>query len=161
MAEDRQLVKSTPDVEPPPALADWASGLPASGVFRHHKKRAFLTAFAATGNIQRAALASGVDRSTHYDWLQRDPEYPAVFDQVRNVAIEYLEAVAHHRATRSENPSDLLLIFLLKAARPEVYRDNLTYKHRHEHAHVHASINEPKALIELMNGYRDELRAEA
>ncbi len=40
-------------------------------------QRAFLAAFRETGNVCLACKAAGVGRSSHYRWLEKDPEYRA------------------------------------------------------------------------------------
>jgi hypothetical protein len=81
---------------------------------------------------------AGIDRGTHYDWLQ-DPEYKAQFEAAQLQAADMLEEEAIRRAYHGiEKPvtiagkrevihehSDTLLIFLLKGARPQKYRDNV------------------------------------
>ena len=65
---------------------------------------------------------AGIDRGTHYDWL-KDPEYKAQFEAAKLQAADMLEDEAIKRATIGG--SDTLLIFLLKGARPQKYRDNV------------------------------------
>jgi hypothetical protein len=119
----------------------------------HSKKRAFLAAYRETGNVRAAAQAAKIDRCTHYDWLNKDEEYAAEFSQAQDDAVDTLETEARRRAVQGiqrmvlyqgvpvqvpldpANPagdktplieheySDTLLIFLLKGARPEKYRD--------------------------------------
>lgn len=108
-----------------------------------HKRAAFLAAYAQTGNITAAAHAAGCSPSTHRHVWMKQPDYPALFAEAQEQAVELMEAEALRRATRGiEEPvfhrgkqcgsirkySDTLLIFLLKAARPKKYRD------RHEHS---------------------------
>jgi len=78
---------------------------------RQHKKTKFLDAFASVGTITHAANITGIDRSTHYVWLSRDPEYKLAFEEAEQGAIDSLEAEARRRAMAG---SDTLLIFLLK-----------------------------------------------
>jgi hypothetical protein len=87
------------------------------------KQRAFLVAFGKSGIIGEAARKAKIGRQSHYDWLS-DPVYANAFEQAREESIELLEKSVRQRAMRARKPSDLLSIFLLKAARPEKYRDN-------------------------------------
>lgn len=111
---------------------------------RHPKKRAFLSAYCTTGNISEAARLAGMNRLAHYHWLSTDERYAEVFEQAVEIAGDYLEAVARDRATKGwlepvyykgemvghiRKYSDTLLIFLLKGARPEKFRDNATIRH--------------------------------
>ena len=110
----------------------------------HAKKRAFLAAYAELGNITAAAAAADVSRSMHYTWLERDRRYAAAFAQAHEMVGDHLEAEARRRAVEGwDEPvyyqgqvvgsirrySDTLLIFLLKGARPEKFRDNATIRH--------------------------------
>jgi hypothetical protein len=99
------------------------------------KKEAFLAAYAVTCSISGAAKAARINRGTHYDWLQADPEYKAKFERAQEDAVQALEDEAIRRAYHGiEKPltvagkrelireySDTLLIFLLKGLRPAKY----------------------------------------
>lgn len=116
------------------------------------KKKAFLAALAETGNVSRAAEVAGVDRRTHYRWLKEDEDYAERASDAMDQAADYLEGEARRRATEglrqykfdkgvpilhpvTKEPyyehsySDTLLIFLLKGARPEKYRDRQQVEH--------------------------------
>ncbi len=102
-------------------------------------KKLFLEAYAKTGNLAAAArLTPKMDRRFHYQWLKHDEAYAAAFAAAEEQAIEMLEEEARRRAHDGvtedvyylgkvvghvQKYSDTLLIFLLKAARPEIYRD--------------------------------------
>lgn len=102
------------------------------------KKKAFLAAFAEVGNISRAAELAGIARSNHYDWMRDDPDYPALFREADQQACDRLEQEARRRAVEGvqkpvfqggkqvgvvQEYSDTLLIFLLKGAMPEKYKE--------------------------------------
>ena len=107
------------------------------------KQAAFLSAYAECGNITGAARVADVDRTTHYWWLANDEsgEYKKAFEAAHEAAIDALEAEARRRAVEGIEKavgwhkgeaggyetvySDTLLIFLLKGARPDKYRDNV------------------------------------
>lgn len=105
------------------------------------RKGAFLAAFRETGNVRLACEAAEVGRSSHYRWLDEDPEYREGFGLAKEDAADILEAEAKRRAVEGvEEPtgwykgepggyirrySDTLLIFLLKGLKPEVYRERL------------------------------------
>ena len=104
-------------------------------------QRAFLVAFRETGNVRLACEVAKVGRSSHYRWLEEDSEYREAFDLAKEDAADVFEAEAHRRAVEGvEKPagwykgvaggyvreySDILLIFLLKAVRPEKYREQV------------------------------------
>jgi len=61
--------------------------------------------------------------------MKTDPHYAAAFEEAREMAAQHLEDEAVRRAMGG---SDTLLIFLLKAFKPEVYKE------RHEVYHTGA-----------------------
>ncbi len=94
---------------------------------------------AETANVRAAAVKTKIARGTWYDLRARDAEFKALWDQAVELGTEALEDEAVRRAHQgTEKPvfyqgkrcgsiqeySDTLLIFLLKARRPEKYRDN-------------------------------------
>lgn len=79
----------------------------------------FIAAYGECGNVTGAAEVARLTRQCHYQWLSQ-PEYQEAFAAAREVAVERLEAEARRRALAG---SDVLLIFLMKALRPDVYRD--------------------------------------
>lgn len=108
---------------------------------RHPKKRAFLRALAETGTVMRAAKASGIDRTLVYTPAWRDDvQFQDAMARAKLMAADLLEAEVFRRAVEGvERPtgwhkgvpggyvreySDLLLIFALKAVKPE-YRDQV------------------------------------
>lgn len=109
-----------------------------------HKKRAFLVAYSECGNITQAAEAADISRQAHYNWLKEDPDYAVAFVYADEAAGDNLEAEARRRAVEGvEEPvfyqgevvgtirkySDPLLIFLLKGAKPEKYKDRVANEH--------------------------------
>ena len=82
----------------------------------------FFDAYRNSGIVRAAAQAAGVSRQAVYKAKLENPDFRAKWDDAREDAIEGLEAAARQRAM---NHSDTLLIFLLKAARPTVYRDSI------------------------------------
>lgn len=103
----------------------------------------FLKAFAETGVVSDAAKVCGRSRATVYRERDRNEEFAAAWDDANEVAADVLEREAVRRAVEGvDEPvfhagqevgavrrySDRLLEFLLRARRPEKFRDN----HRHE-----------------------------
>lgn len=94
----------------------------------------FLAAYAEHGTVLAACKQAGIDRSTYYA-NRDDPTFAAAIKVAEKDAFEVLEAEARRRAvgymttkvTRTgeiiEVPahSDLLMIFLMKHRRPEVF----------------------------------------
>lgn len=82
----------------------------------------FLATIRATGNVRLAASAAGINRSTPYVRANRDPTFAAAWAEAEAEAIDLLEGEARRRALAG---SDALLMFLLRAHRPERYRDSV------------------------------------
>jgi hypothetical protein len=100
---------------------------------------AFLKALADTGNVRAACHVAGVGRTTAYRAQADDPAFAAAWETAIEESVDLLEIEARRRAVKgTDKPvfhqgkqvasvkeySDTLLIFLLKANRPEKYRDN-------------------------------------
>lgn len=108
----------------------------------HHRwteksRQTFIEALTSTGNVSHAASVVGCNKTTVYNHRKSDPEFAAEWEEALEAGTEALEQEARRRAMGWEEErwtkdgshtvhkhSDLLLIFLLKARRPEVYRDN-------------------------------------
>jgi hypothetical protein len=82
----------------------------------------FLAALRNSGNIRASCQAAGVSRQVVYDHRRRSAEFRQQWDEALEDAIDVLEAEARRRAMQS---SDTLLIFLLKAHRPEKYSERV------------------------------------
>lgn len=105
-------------------------------------ERAFLTAFARTGNATLAARAAKIDRSSAYKLRDEAPDFAAAWDEAKEMAADLLEAAAHRRAVTGvlepvfyqgervgsiRRYSDSLLALLLKANRPKKFRERVTH----------------------------------
>lgn len=86
--------------------------------------KAFLEAFRLMGVVAPAATHAGVSRWAVRKRCERDPEFAEAYANALEDSTERMESIAIARATQAKDPSDTLLIFMLKARRPSVYRDN-------------------------------------
>lgn len=90
------------------------------------------------GNVSAAAKAIGFATSTIYDHRKKDADFEAAFNEILEAGIDDLEQEVRRRAYKGvKKPvfqggvkvgeiteySNTLAIFLLKAARPEKYRE--------------------------------------
>jgi hypothetical protein len=99
----------------------------------------FLHAFGDTHLVSDAAKLAGIGRRTAYDRRLKDPEFATAWAAIEEHSTDLLESEAYRRAVDGwrERPildddghvvgevrkfSDALLMFLLKARRPAVYR---------------------------------------
>lgn len=106
------------------------------------RRRAFLAAYAKTGNVSLAAKACRIPRQRHYEWM-KDPEYAAAAKEAHIEACELVEAEIFRRGVTGvlkpvfyqgvrcstvREYSDILLMFKAKKLMPE-YRDNFKIEH--------------------------------
>ena len=98
-----------------------------------------LTALSRSGNVRWSAERAKVGRTKVYEHRNADPVFAKAWDEATDNAIDTLEQEAWRRARDGtlkpiyqggdkvgavREFSDVLLIFLMKANRPEKYRDN-------------------------------------
>ena len=110
----------------------------AAAARRPKKKALFLQALTDTVNVTLSCRKAGIPRRTAYDWREADDAFARDWDEALEEGIDLLEAEVHRRAFEGvERPvyykgervgewrhySDALATFLLRAHRPEKYRD--------------------------------------
>jgi len=98
-------------------------------VWTLEKRNTFLRLLAETGSVTESAAGSGLSRTTLYDYRAADPEFAAEWEKSLDASVDALEDIARERA---RSKSDLLMMFMLKGARPAKYRDNATINVRVE-----------------------------
>lgn len=86
----------------------------------------FLAALRNSANVRAACTAAGIERKTAYRNRDRYKGFAKAWDEAMEDACDVLEAEAWQRA---RSTSDLLLIFLLKAHRPGMYRETIKQQH--------------------------------
>lgn len=101
-------------------------------------KERFLAKFRDRANVTRAAAAAKVGRRTVYDWREEDPAFEAEYQEAREDAYDTLEDEAWRRARdgtlrpvfqgghhvgQVREYSDTLLLALLKAHKPDEFKD--------------------------------------
>jgi hypothetical protein len=119
--------------------------------FTKDRREAFLRALADTGIVTVAAGVAGVTRERVYQVRKEDPVFAAAWDEAEEKAADALEAEAWRRAVvgvpepllsggkvvRDDDGlpiairrySDTLMIALLKARRPEKFKDRQVVEH--------------------------------
>ncbi|GIV16005.1 MAG: hypothetical protein KatS3mg022_3422 [Armatimonadota bacterium] len=86
----------------------------------------FLAALARGCSVSQAARLAGVSRQHAYRCRQRSNTFAQQWEDAWEQGTDALEDEAVRRALAG---SDTLLMFLLKARRPEKYRDNVRVEH--------------------------------
>lgn len=121
----------------------------------------FIAALRNSGNVRASCQAAGVERSTAYRAYQSSPEFAAAWDGALEEAIDTLEAAAWTRArdgVKRTEPlmyqgqkvgekviteySDSLMITLLKAHRPEKYRERFDVEIKDMRARAETAVQE-------------------
>ncbi|MBV9849830.1 MAG: hypothetical protein JO250_09180 [Armatimonadetes bacterium] len=138
----------------------------------HPNARAFLAAFAKTGNVTVAARVARVKRQNHYNWLESVDGYREAFEAAREMAGDLLEEAARKRAVdgylvpiyqrgkhvgNERHYSDSLLTVLLKGAKPDKYKERVENQHKGRVEYAHSldgdldalSVEEERALRDI------------
>lgn len=125
------------------------------------KLHAFCTALATTGLVRKACEAVGISMTTAFKWRKGIPQFAEMWDEATEVSTALAEDEAWRRAVDGfDKPvfhkgefvdnvrcySDPLLMTLLKARKPDTYREN--------------SRLELSGRVELSSMTDDELMAE-
>lgn len=82
-----------------------------------------ISALAEGYSVTAACQRAGIAPKTYYNWRDEHKDFAADADGAIEQGTDRLEDIARDRATRPLDGSDTLLIFLLKARRPERYRE--------------------------------------
>jgi hypothetical protein len=85
----------------------------------------FLAALADSANVRAACEAAGISRETAYHYREKNEAFRAEWETAIQDACDTLEEEAWKRACTT---SDVLLIFLLKAHRPALYRETIHHR---------------------------------
>lgn len=117
------------------------AALGARGLITDRRKKIFIRTLAQTGIVGRAATAAGWPRGQAYTLRGEDAEFAKLWDQAAEFATDALEEAARSRAVDGVSKpvyqqkelvgyvteySDTLLVQLLKAKRPNEFRENMS-----------------------------------
>lgn len=127
------------------------------------KKGAFLDNYAETGNITTASKVAGINRCTHYEWMEQSEDYEIAFTEAQQVYLEKLEAECDRRGVEGwDEPvfyegeecgskrrhSDICLLFRMKRLDPS-YRDGPQVVNQ-QNVQVNMGDDERRARIKAM-----------
>ena len=103
-----------------------------SHLSQREKKQSFLEAL-PNHSIKNSCAIAGIAFKTAYEWRKEDMEFKAAWEMVREERIVSLEENMYDRALREKGmPGVVSNIFLLKALRPEVYRETIRTEGSHD-----------------------------
>lgn len=88
---------------------------------RVKKMKLFLKAYAREGVFTPSCQAAGVDVHVMRKWVKKYPKFARLFEEMQERFTDSLEMVAIERA---RDKSDTLMALLLRANRPDKYKDN-------------------------------------
>lgn len=127
------------------------------------KRYAFLAALTEGHTVKHAAALCGVAPVTVYAHRNADPAFAALWDEALELGIQVMEQEARRRAVDGTDKmivsagkvlgmerqySDALLMFLLKAKRPDVYRDTVNIELYIRQEAIKAGIDPDAAVAE-------------
>lgn len=107
-------------------------------------KPAWLEAFRVCGTVSGACKVVNIGRRTVYDARNRDEEFAQAWQELEDTTTDRMEREAFRRAVEGVERdiyfkgdpvgterqfSDTLLIFMLKARKPQIYRENVHIQH--------------------------------
>jgi len=92
------------------------------------RKKAMLDALEKSlGVVTTAAKNVGIERVTHYRWMEADPEYKAAVEELENVALDFAESHLHKQI---KDGSTSATQFLLKTkGKPRGYVEKQEIQH--------------------------------
>jgi len=139
MADDQKTPKKSPRLS---KTGPKRQGHARTKANRERLKAEFVEALSKIGVIGYAAREVGISRQSTENWRREDPDFAEAVKHALDDAVEVMEREAFRRAAGGTGKpitgagqrevirdySDVLLIFLLKANRPEKYRER--YEHQ-------------------------------
>lgn len=127
----------------------------------------FLEALSQGYTVAYAAQVSGRTKGRWYQIRSEDEEFKQIWDEAVEIGTEYIEDEARRRAVDGvtkpvfyqgevcghvQEYSDTLLVQLLKARRPEKYRENINHNHT-------GNITVTRVNFAVIEGEAEEVRA--
>jgi len=77
----------------------------------HHKKAMIEALEKSLGVVTAACKSVGIGRTTHYMWMDQDPEYKRAVEDISDVALDFAETHLHKQIKEGSSTST---IFYLK-----------------------------------------------
>jgi hypothetical protein len=77
----------------------------------HHKKAMIEALEKSLGVVTAACKSVGIGRTTHYMWMDQDPQYKRAVEEISDVALDFAETHLHKQIKEGSSTST---IFYLK-----------------------------------------------
>lgn len=139
-----------------------------------NRDNVFFAALEEGSTVGEAAKLAGYSRSSVYEYAEEDKEFKSQFDDARADLIEKLEKEADrraiegvvdykslktnsgHKVVQVKRYSDSLLMFRLKALKPETYRESYTLDESNDLESppiaINFAVSDPVKKIEVTRG---------
>lgn len=115
------------------------------------KKKMMLQALEASlGVVHTAAMAVGLERRTHYRWMESDPAYKAAVKDVENVALDFAESKLHQQIKSNNTAATIFYLKTKGKQRGYIERTEITGKDG-------TAIEGKKAIFRLPDGTEIEI----
>jgi hypothetical protein len=111
-------------------------------------KKKFLKYYKMYGVFSKAAAKAGISTRSIRQWMERDEKFCTLVENAYQIFLDSLEEISINRA---KEKSDTLLMFHLRAGRPEKYNEKLIVEGKLKHTggdegdapvHVKLSVDE-------------------
>jgi len=94
------------------------------------QKEQILRALGMGMSVVKACNVSGITKKTYYRWREADAAFDAECDEAYKSGTESLEDAMMEKAVRMDDSASVTAgIFILKARKPEMYRERSTVEH--------------------------------
>ena len=121
------------------------------------QQKLFIEHLRQTANVSASCEFAGIaSRNTVYNWRDDDELFAEAWSSALNSSLDEIESKLFSRA--KEGQSDTAAIFLLKAHRPEKYKERGVIEHTGHiaHDHQHTAVSETDRFItEALAGKTD------
>lgn len=113
---------------------------------QHPKKRAFLAAYANSGNIRISAMAAGVHRLTYYQWCEHDERFKVACEQAKAEYGDLLEDELKQQIFAQHNTTALIVALKMAGRFVDTQRQEHSgpgggpQEHRHEQRYTDEQI---------------------
>jgi hypothetical protein len=112
--------------------------------FSDINKKAMIEALEKSlGVVTTACKTVGIARSTHYQWMEDDPEYKKAVEDIADIALDFAESQLHKQIQGGEVSST---IFYLKTKGKQ-----RGYIEKSEIDNTHKFINKPSIKLDFGN----------
>ena len=120
-----------------------------------YQKNIFLKALTKNlGNLSTTLKATGIAKSTYYDWLRKDPEFKAEAFDVKETAIDFVESKLFSQI--NVNNTTATIFYLKCHAGHRGYVENQVIHNYNRNLNVDMTAEERQAIVDEVRNSEDE-----